>query len=250
MQRYFIEPENLANEQITISGDDAKHIARVMRNKIGDRVICSDRSGNSYICEISHIEVKQITLDIVSDFSENNEPRVRITLYQGLMKADKMELVLQKGTEIGISTFVPVDMKFSVSKWEQDRQDKKLERWRKIVKEAAEQSHRSIIPEVLSAISFRDLVQGVLEKHSLVLLAYEKSQLSQGILALLKQHPDSTDIAIIIGPEGGVSEQECQMAVDNGVHLVNLGPRILRAETAGLVAATGVLFVNGELGEI
>lgn len=250
MQRYFVESVDITNGEAVITGDDVKHISRVMRYQIGDQVICSDHMGNSYQCAISAIDTKQVDLRIVAEIVESNEPMTKITLYQGLMKADKMEWVLQKGTEIGISAFVPVEMKFSVTKWEADRRDKKLDRWRKIVKEAAEQSHRSIIPDVQSAISFQSLVKERAGKHSLTVLAYEKSEHSQGILALIRQYPDIRDVAIIIGPEGGVSEQERLLAIEHGVQLVNLGPRILRAETAGLIAAAGVLFINQELGEL
>jgi len=249
MQRYFIGSKQIINDKIDIFGDDAKHINKVMRYQPGDKVICTDNIGRSYIAEILSMNAKQVILRIVEEEINNNEPTVHITLYQGLTKADKMEWIIQKGTEIGISSFVPVEMKYSITKWEADRGNKKIERWQKIAKEAAEQSQRSKIPEIHNADSFKSLINNIIPKHSLTMLAYEKSEHSQGILALMNQHVDCNDFGLIIGPEGGISDEEKNMAIENGVKLINLGPRILRAETAGLVAASGILFFHQQLGE-
>ncbi|OEF96234.1 16S rRNA (uracil(1498)-N(3))-methyltransferase [Desulfuribacillus alkaliarsenatis] len=248
MQRYFVDGNRINNNNITIDGDDAKHIIKVMRSEIGDKVICVSPEGDNYITEIINFDKNQVKLTVVEQIQDDNEPTINITLYQGLTKADKFEWIIQKGTEIGITSFVPVEMKYSVAKWDASKGEKKLERWQKIAKEAAEQSHRSKVPAISSALTFPQLLKSV-SKHSLTMLAYEKSEHSQGIFALLKQHPEIKDFAIIIGPEGGVSEQEKLQAVNAGVKLINLGPRILRTETAGIVAATGVLFYHQQLGE-
>jgi 16S rRNA (uracil1498-N3)-methyltransferase len=249
MQRYFVESNQIINDKIEIFGDDAKHINKVMRYQQGDKVICSDNLGRSYIAEILSIYTKQVILRIVEEEISNNEPTVHITLYQGLTKADKMEWIIQKGTEIGISSFVPVEMKYSITKWESDRSNKKIERWRKIAKEAAEQSQRRKIPDIHNAYKFKALIDNITSKHSLTMLAYEKSEHSQGILALMNQHANYNNFGLIIGPEGGVSDEERNIAIEKGVKLINLGPRILRAETAGLVAASGILFFHQQLGE-
>lgn len=248
MQRYFIEPTQIQGNEILITDDDAKHIAKVMRNDVGDQVICASE-GRSYLAEIRAVDAKSVSLSIINELTISNEPTIDITIYQGLTKADKMEWIIQKGTEIGVNTFVPVEMKYSVTKWESDRGSKKLDRWQKIAKEAAEQAQRSRIPTIKPAISFKEMITEISKKHSLTMLAYEKSEHSQGIFALLKQHQGIHDFAIIIGPEGGISEQERDLAMQQGVSLINLGRRILRTETAGLIAATGVLFYHQQLGE-
>ncbi|OEH86144.1 hypothetical protein BHU72_11425 [Desulfuribacillus stibiiarsenatis] len=250
MQRYFIDPSQVQGQSIAIEGDDAKHIAKVLRYQIGDQVICSDNTGNNYICEISRIDAKTIHLRIISSHLPCNEPEIFVTLYQGMTKADKMEWIIQKGTEIGVSAFVPVEMKRSIAKWESDRESKKIDRWRKIAKEAAEQAHRSKIPDVQAPIRFKELLKlSTADSSTLTLLAYEKSEHNQGLLSLLKEYPEVKKIALIVGPEGGISEEELQEALQCGIQAINLGPRVLRTETAGMVAASGILFFHQELGE-
>lgn len=250
MQRYFVMNNNIENNSIRIVDEDAHHISKVMRFQQRDILLCIDEDANSYKCAIEDIGNNYIIVKIIDKIEESNEADIDITIYQALIKSDKMEWVIQKGTELGVKSFVPVSMTYSIAKIDTDRQDKKINRWQKIAKEAAEQSERNIIPHISQPMTFEEMIADINMVDTLPLLAYERSKHSQGILSLIKKYPDYKKFAIIIGPEGGLCPEEIDLAHKSGIHLVNLGPRILRTETAAIVAVSGLMFNHGQLGEI
>ena len=235
MQRYFVNGPS-ENGRFYIEGEDYHHIVRVMRMKQGDQIICVSPKGESALCEIAEITGEQAVADIVQWNVESSELPVHITIASGLPKGDKLELIIQKGTELGAFSFVPFVAARSVVKWDEKKSSKKVDRWQKISKEAAEQSHRSTIPNVASPIPFSELVK-VAEGYDYKLIAYEE-EAKQGETSVLSEvfnkMRQKESLIIIFGPEGGLTEKEVAILQDNGFLSCGLGPRILRTETAPL----------------
>lgn len=244
MQRYFILPTQVENDRIMIIGDDVHHIKNVMRFKPGDECICCAEDGNDYLVEIESLYPDKIVTRIKKTTPSIGEPFVKVTIAQAMPKGDKWEWVLQKGTEIGAIRFVPFISKRTIVKIDPRKQDKKLDRWRKIVKEAAEQAHRGKIPEVSVPLSWKECLKEA-KKADQAWICYEKGGKP---LKSLWTDPSLRNIFIIIGPEGGFTEQEISDALEYGIQPITLGPRILRTETAPLVALTAILFASNDLG--
>jgi len=239
VQRYFVNQENITEELVTITGEDVFHISKVLRGRAGDKIICCNGTGLDCLAEITEIEASKVTARILHFLEDNREPQIQLVLAQALPKSDKMELIIQKGTEIGVSAFLPFTSERTIVQLNDKKEQKRGERWRKIAKEAAEQSHRSIIPELLPAVSFKELLR--LVNQQLSLFAYENERTSTLYKALENQkHP--TKILLIIGPEGGFTEKEAADIQASGAISVSLGKRILRTETAGLVGAANILY--------
>ena len=248
MHRYFVDPNNMNKEVVKIVGDDVHHIAKVMRFQPGDQVICSDGKGNDVLARIDSIQAREVLCSIESTLTETAEPNVQLILAQGLPKADKMELIIQKGTETGISSFIPFTSQRTIVKLDQKKEQKKLERWDKIAKEAAEQAHRSKIPTIHPVFSWKELLDWM--EGKLVLIAYEKEntmKLSKALADAIKNTPQLKEAVLVIGPEGGFSEEEILQAEQRGAISVSLGKRILRTETAGLVGAANIVYHLEEL---
>ncbi|SFJ09285.1 16S rRNA (uracil(1498)-N(3))-methyltransferase [Thermoflavimicrobium dichotomicum] len=243
MQRYFVSPKQISGNQIQITGDDVHHIKTVMRNRIGDRFICCDGHGLDYFVEITEIHSQYIECRVLETAPSKGEPVSQITIAQSLPKGDKFETILQKGTEIGAARFLPFTSLRTIVKLDDKKGQKKLERWKRIVKEAAEQSHRGCIPEVFQPIHWKELLKEI-EKAELALIAYEKG----GEPLTHVTMSEAQQILLIIGPEGGFSEQEIEEAKAAGALPITLGTRILRTETASLVALSCILFAKRELG--
>src|SRR5690606_34882975 len=159
MQRYFIPEENKKNDIITVDGDDAHHIVRVMRMQVGDKIICNPPNTTGAICEIVQIDEHAVKAKVTEWLKNNTELPVFVTIAQGLPKGDKMDLILQKGTELGASAFIPFQSKRSVVKWDARKVDKKITRYAKIIKEASEQSHRNYLPEIKSIMNLKELIK-------------------------------------------------------------------------------------------
>lgn len=239
MQRYFVNPEQLNKDRVNITGDDVHHISKVMRYKAGDKIICSNGNGIDVIAEIKEITAQQVECVVVSTIEESNEAKVNITLAQSLPKADKMELIIQKGTEVGVSSFIPFVSQRTVVQLNEKKEQKKLERWHKIAKEAAEQAHRSIVPEIYSVLSWKELL--IRFKQETTLIAYEK-ETSTALYQMVEENSQHKSFLIVIGPEGGFTEEEIKQAEEAGAISISLGKRILRAETAGIVAAANIIY--------
>ncbi|MEG0371530.1 MAG: 16S rRNA (uracil(1498)-N(3))-methyltransferase [Clostridium sp.] len=248
MHKFFVPKENIKSENIYITGDDVKHIGKVLRLKIDDRINISDGYGTEYICSIDIIDKKEVSCSIIEKYSNETESPIRITLFQGLPKAQKMDLIVQKGVEIGIYEVKSVITDRVIVKTETKDLSNKLERWNKIAKEAAKQSGRGCLLEVSEPITFKEAIDG-LSGFDLAIMPYE-NQDGIGLRKVLEENNNAKNIAVFIGPEGGFESEEVEYASSKGVHPVTLGPRILRTETAGFVASTIILYEIGDMGGI
>ncbi|MFC0473449.1 16S rRNA (uracil(1498)-N(3))-methyltransferase [Halalkalibacter kiskunsagensis] len=244
MQRYFVAKEQMTEQQVQIIGDDVKHILRVMRMDVGDEIICSDNDSRTVRCCISSKADNEIIADILEKLRPDTELPVQVTIAQGLPKGDKLELIVQKGTELGASGFLPYVAVRSIVKWDQKKASKKLERLGKIAKEAAEQSYRERIPVIHNICSLAQLKKE-LSSYDTVILAYEETaksreqaQLGKALTAL----SSGGSILIIIGPEGGITEDEFKQLTEAGAIACGFGPRILRTETASLYALSAISY--------
>lgn len=259
MQRYFVSKEQFNQQYIVITDDDAHHINRVMRMKENDKVIVSDNESQVVIASIIELGTKSVKLEIIESIASSSEANWQVAIAQALPKGDKMELIVQKCTEIGATQFIPFESQRVIVQYDHKKEAKRIERWQKIAKEAAEQAHRSKIPNVEATLSFKQLIQQF-HQYDLVLFCYEetgKGKEGQSIKDVLQafkleieQQSSPIRILVIAGSEGGFTEQEAIQAKEAGAKLVGLGKRILRAETAGLVALTCVMYESGEMGGV
>lgn len=234
--------EDRQQDKFLIKGEDAHHLIRVCRISIDQQIIIGMADGTEYLCVICAVEQNQVTARIIQNIQNTAEPSISVTLYQALPKADKFELIIQKSVEIGVTEIVPVLTKRCVSRPNDAAIDKKAARWNKISKSAAEQSGRGIIPTIRMPISFAQAVEQ-LDDYDKNLLFYEKGgvPLSQGMDLSRKR------VSIWVGPEGGFEEREIMLATEYGVQLTTLGNRILRCETAPLVALSVLMHVTDNL---
>jgi len=245
MQRYFVsQTKEEMSTQVLITGDDVHHISRVMRMKPMDEIICCSKDGHAAKCHIENITNEQVICTVIQWLEINNELPVHVIIASGLPKGDKLELIIQKGTELGASQFIPFNATRSIVKIDSKKAKKKKERWEKIVKEAAEQSHRNQIPKVFEPVSFKEMID--IGGHAdIKLVAYEESakqgETSQLHKALSSLKPGQT-IFIVFGPEGGISEDELNTLEHAGFIPCGLGPRILRTETAPLYFLSAVSY--------
>ena len=244
MYKFFISQKQIDGETATITGEDVNHIVNVLRLKQPDKIIlCNKDEGKSYISEIMQIEKSYIICKILEMVSETTESNVNIDLFQGLPKSDKMEYIIQKCVEIGVSRIVPVITERAVVKIEKGaKEDKKIERWLKISESAAKQSGRGIIPIVERPVKLSEAIKEAALLENAV-IPYENEE-KTGLKEFIKSAKKGS-IGIFIGPEGGFDSSEIEMAVKSGIIPVTLGKRILRTETAGLVTAAIILYELG-----
>ncbi len=243
MPKFFVNKEQI-EKQITILEEDAKHIKTVLRKKEGEKLIICDGEGIDYICSINCFEQNTVIVDIIEKQYCESEPPIKITLFQGLPKADKMELIIQKCVELGVDSIVPVATEHSVVKLDKKEQ-KKLERWQKIAEAAAKQSGRGKIPQIGNILSFEQALQQS-KKMDSAIIPYEKEQ-KRNLKEFIKCFRGKS-IGVFIGAEGGFSEQEIAQAIEQNVIPVTLGKRILRTETAGMIT-TAILIYEMEQGD-
>ncbi|MBA4535882.1 16S rRNA (uracil(1498)-N(3))-methyltransferase [Bacillus aquiflavi] len=236
MQRYF--NTEIKENSFYISGDDFHHISKVMRMKIGDHIICVTNDGRSAICSITKIADDYVAADVVQWESSSKELPIQMTIASGLPKGDKLEWIIQKGTELGAYEFIPFIATRSIVKWDEKKSLKKLERWKKIAKEAAEQSQRNRLPLVHTPISLETLLNNS-QKYDRKLIAYEEAAKhgeTSTFVQVLEEIKKGESLLIVFGPEGGLTPNEVQLLIENGFYSCGLGPRILRTETAPLYA--------------
>lgn len=248
MPRFFISSDQIKDNSVILKGEDRHHLLNVLRQGPGDEITVLNGKGEEYLVRITGVTSDQVKGEIVGRLERQSEPRVKITLVQSLPKADKFEWILQKNTELGVSRFQPVFTERSNVKLDQAAQSRKLERWNKIIREAAEQSGRQIIP-VLEPIRRWSEMLAAYSGVGLVLIPWE-GESGQSLKQVLERQPGIPEsVAVLIGPEGGFSLKEVEEAREMGAIPVTLGPRILRTETAGLVVAAALLYHFGDLGE-
>ena len=238
MPRFFVKTEQIQDETITILGEDVKHIKNVLRKDKGDKIeICNQENGKTYNCQINNIEDNSIITKII-DQIEEQEDKIKIDIYQGLPKADKMELIIQKSVELGANAIIPVAMKRCVVKIDSKDENKKICRWQKIAESAAKQSGRNEIPEIRN-IATVEKISNLINEYDSLIVAYEneKNNTIKRELFKLKdilQEKGKINIALIIGPEGGLEEKDVELLKQSGAKIVTLGNRILRTETVAL----------------
>ena len=235
MQRYFNNEK--VNNSFLMNEDDSNHITKVMRMNLGNKIeiVCNE---TLYICEIIQLG-KNVVVKIIEEKDENNELPIKVTICQSLVNEQKMDLILQKGTELGVSEFIPYNARNSVVK-ENNKSDKKIVRWQRIVKEASEQSKRNIIPKVNNIINIDELIK---LNYDLKLLC-SVNEFTLNIKKVLEQTRKYDTIIIVIGPEGGFSKEEESKLIANGFISVSLGKTVFRTETASLVALS---YINYQL---
>lgn len=249
MQRYFVTASGWSDTDVTITDDAIHHITRVMRMEIGDKIICNHPEGKAAICAIITMTEDKIVTEIEEWQDQTVELPVRVTIAQGLPKGDKLELILQKGTELGAAAFIPLQAERSIVKWDTKKANKKNERFKKIIKEASEQSHRTLLPQMEKIASLQDLItRSASFDHKLV--AYEETARgfsTKKLSHFFKQMAPAQQVLLCIGPEGGFSQKEINELHKADFQSVRLGPRILRTETAALYALASISYHFEEL---
>lgn len=248
MPKFFVKEEQINNQKIKIQGTDVNHIKNVLREKIGSElIICNEKTGQDYLCEIKEIKEENIICNIKEKLLNNAESNIKVTIMQGLPKADKMELIIQKSVELGVNNIIPIEMKRCVVKLKDKDKIKKIERWQKISVVAAKQSGRNIIPEINQVENLKNICE-TFENYDIVLLAYEneKENTIKNELKQLKEKNQNKNedvkIAILIGPEGGITEEEVEIARKKGAKIITLGKRILRTETVALNVLSIIMY--------
>ena len=213
MRKFFVKENQINSELITILDEDVNHIKNVLRLNVGENLqICDIDSSKNYICEILELTAKSVTCKILEEIQSIAEGNVELHIFQGLPKADKMELIIQKGTELGVSEFVPVSFKRSIVKISPKDEKKKIDRWNKISEVAAKQSKRDIIPKVRNVESIKNVCNEI-KNYDIVLLAYEleENNYIKNELLKIKNTKENYKVAVIIGPEGGIEKEEVEV---------------------------------------
>lgn len=244
MQKFFVKASQVESNKIYITYDDVNHIINVLRLKKGDEIqICNIDDSKNYIAKIIEHKKEEVICEIKSEINKTTEPKVKIDIYQGLPKADKMELIIQKTTEIGVRSIIPVSMERSIVKINAKDEEKKIQRWQKISEVAAKQSKRDIIPKIENCIKLNEVLDRI-DNYTKFIVAYEeeKSNTLKQVLKDIKIKDESNvKIGVLIGPEGGIDEKEIQLLKDK-VSVVTLGSRILRTETAPIVLVSNIIY--------
>jgi 16S rRNA (uracil1498-N3)-methyltransferase len=244
MHRFFIDKANIEGSHARIFGEDVDHIAKVLRLREGNELRLCDGECREWSARIVSIGKKAVLAELIASIEVHTEPDCRITLYQGIQKAGKFETVVQKGVELGVCAFVPFNCERAVAKpW--SAQDKRQDRYARVAMEAAKQCGRGIVPQVAPPISFDELCERS-GRHELTLLLWEEEK-ERSLKDALVAAPNATDIAVIVGPEGGISKEEAKALSDCGAVSVSLGSRILRTETAGPAAAAMILYEKDDM---
>ena len=241
--KYFIKSKN--DNIAELCSDDSAHLAKVMRAKKGDKIILCDGAGNDYEAVLDSVTAEQTTAEIISSYKSVSEASVTVTIYVGLPKGDKLEFIIQKATELGADRIIPFESEFCIVK--PKNEEKKVERYNKIAKEAAKQAGRSKIPVVEKTISFNNLCKTV-NTYDVALFFYEKG--GEKLFEDGRIHSrlgDAKSIALISGAEGGFSQAEADQAINAGCVPIGLGTRILRCETAPITALAVTMALTGNL---
>ncbi|WP_032121926.1 16S rRNA (uracil(1498)-N(3))-methyltransferase [Clostridium amazonitimonense] len=248
MHKFFLSPQNIVLEEATIIGEDVKHIYKVLRLNVGENIIINNGNGEEYLGEITYIDKSFVKAKFIEKLEINNESPINIHLFQGLPKATKMDIIVQKNTELGIKEITPiitsrVDVKLK-------GEFKKLDRLQRIALEASKQSKRTLIPKINEPLDFKSFMEDI-KTMDLVVVPYE-DEVNLTIRDIVKSLDVESikNVAIIIGPEGGFEKEEIKELKEEGAKIVTLGPRILRTETAGFTATTLIQYELGDLGGI
>lgn len=246
MPKFFVDKSSVLDEEILIQDENVNHIKNVLRLEEGDTLIINDRQGKDYKCIISLIENNVIKARITETFDSETEPTIDTVLFQSLVKGEKMELVIQKAIEIGVTKIIPMATSRCVVKLESGKKTaSKVDRWNKIAESAAKQSGRGIVPQVCEPMTFSKALEYAKDHLETACIPYEKEK--ENTIKAFLNGQKAQSFGIFIGPEGGFSEEEVLEAKENGVSSITLGPRILRSETAGLVVLANIMYEMGEM---
>lgn len=241
MYQFFVPPENIQGSRIVITGEDVNHIKNVLRMKVGEEIAVSNGSdGREYRCGIEEIG-EEIVCSLRFIKEDGVELPSRITLFQGLPKADKMELIIQKAVELGAYEIVPVSMVRSVVKLDEKKKHSRITRWQAISEAAAKQSKRSLIPQIRDVMTMRQAIEYA-KKMDILFIPYELAEDMSKTRELFSSIKPGKHIGFFIGPEGGFDKSEIQYALEAGVKPVTLGKRILRTETAGMAVLSILMY--------
>jgi 16S rRNA (uracil1498-N3)-methyltransferase len=240
MPRFFVD--EISGDFINITGEDAKHISKSLRMTVDDEITVCYSDGYDYICKIKDITKDEVILKIEEKIFNETEPKTKLTLYQSLPKGEKMELIIQKCVELGISKIVPVITSRTISRPDDKSKKKKILRWQKIAEEAAKQSGRGIIPEIADITDFKIATAKFLKSQNPIVF-YELG--GKSVKEILKG--EENEISIMIGSEGGFSQEEIDSLIEGGANVATLGKRILRCETAPITATSVIMFQMGEM---
>ncbi len=242
MTRFFVPPEALAGDRITLTGENAQH-GKVLRLKMGEQVLVCDGQGLEGLCEVLSVDAREIELGVLQRRESDTEAAVRVSIYMAFPKGDKLEHVIQKSTELGAYEIVTFPSSRCVSRPDDKSLKKKQERWQKIAASAAEQCGRGRIPQVMVLPSFGAALQRAGEAE-LPILFYENERATTLKMAL--EAGSYTSVSLMSGPEGGLEDAEVEKAREAGLHICTLGKRILRCETAPLCGLSAVMYASGE----
>ncbi len=241
MHHFFVNPEAVTSQTITITGPDVNHIKNVLRIKFGEEVLLSDGQGQDFCCEIESLTEQKIIAKIKDRTFEGTELCSKFYLFQGLPKSDKMEFIIQKAVELGVTEVIPVSTRRTVVKLDAKKEEKKLERWQAISESAAKQSRRGIIPKITSVMNFSEALKYA-ATLDINIIPYENFKDMTETKEVLNKIVPNIKTGIFIGPEGGFEESEIELAIQQGVNPISLGRRILRTETAGMAILSVLMF--------
>ena len=240
MQQFFVEKSSINGNKIILEENDINHVVNVLRMKIGEKIRVSDSDNVSYFCHLVEISKENVVAEIDEIDEVGTELNNEIYLFQGLPKGDKMELVIQKAVELGVTKVIPTSMKNCVVKLDDKKAKNKQKRWQTISESAAKQSKRTIIPEVTMPIKYKEAMEFARDLD-VILLPYENQRGMEATREIIGNIKKGQRIGIFVGPEGGFAEDEITGLPDN-VSLISLGRRILRTETAGLATLAMLVF--------
>lgn len=251
MPKFFVKNSQIKDNKVIITGEDVNHIKNVLRLNVDDDIqVCNLETSENYTCGITKLNADTVECNIFNKICSESESNIHISIFQGVPKADKMELIIQKAVELGAYEITPVKMERSVVKLDEKNQNKKIDRWRKISEVAAKQSGRDIVPKINDVINIKNICN-LTSEYDIVLVAYENEHLNtlKNELKNLKyKNNNIIKIGIIIGPEGGIDKKEIDLLKKVGVKVVTLGRRILRTETVAFVLTSIIMYELGDLG--
>lgn len=242
MYRFYIQKDQISNNKIVVTGTDVNHIKNVLRMKKSEKIIICDGQGKDYYCIIEKVAKEEIIVNIQDIINTETELPVKLYLFQGIPKRDKMELIIQKSVELGVYGIIPVFTKRSVVKFEDNKKERKrIERWQTIAAAAAKQSNRGIIPIVENIMSYTEAIEYA-KNLDYNLIAYEDAEQIKETKQAINEAINTKSIGIFIGPEGGFEQIEIENAQKIGIKPITLGKRILRTETAGIVLLSLLMY--------
>lgn len=234
MYHFFTDKSNITDSLVYIEGKDVNHIKNVLRMHVGEEIsVGNGEDEDEYRCEITELGDDRITAKIMFVKKANVELPVKVSLYQGLPKSDKMEMIIQKCVELGVCEIIPVETKRAVVKIDDKKKESRVQRWQAIAEAAGKQSKRAIVPNIGQIVSFKKACESAKDKD-VKMIPYELCEGIDDTRKLFKNLKNNQSVAVFIGPEGGFDETEIEYAVECGIVPVSLGQRILRTETAGM----------------